>query len=151
MAVRHAFVSAKADPPDTSLARPSDWNAVHETEGAFELVIEGGGAAITTGVKADIVCPFDGTIVSWTLLADQAPAGSLIVSIWRDSYANFPPTAADSIVGSAPPTITAVAKGTSSTLTGWTTAFSKGDILRFSVDDTDLVERVLISLAVTES
>ena len=28
--VRHAFVSAKSDDPDTTLVRPSNWNADHE-------------------------------------------------------------------------------------------------------------------------
>ena len=29
MAVTHIFVSAKPDDPDSSLVRPSDWNAAH--------------------------------------------------------------------------------------------------------------------------
>ena len=38
MAIKHAFVSAKPDPADTTIARPSDWNADHTVEdGSFTI------------------------------------------------------------------------------------------------------------------
>jgi len=116
---------------------------------AIEFVIDGGGSAISTGIKGDIEIPFACTINRVTLLADQS--GSIVVDIWKDTYANFPPTDADSITASAVPTISAATKSQDTTLTGWTTSISAGDILRFNVDSATSITRVTLSLKVTRS
>ena len=116
---------------------------------SIEFVIDGGGAAITTGIKGDLEVPFDCTINSSSLLADQS--GSIVIDIWKDVYANYPPTDADSITASAPPTISSATNSTDSTLTGWTTSLTKGDILRFNVDSATTVTRVTLSLKVTRA
>jgi len=112
----------------------------------LNFVIDGGGAAITTGIKGDIQLDFAGTIQQVTALADQS--GSIVVDIWKDSYANFPATDADSITASAPPTITTAVKSQDSTLTGWTTIISVGDHLRFNVDSITTCERVTVALKI---
>jgi len=114
---------------------------------SIEFVIEGGGAVITTGVKGDLEIPFACTITQATLLADQS--GSIVVNIWKDTYANFPPTVADKITASAPPTISTATKSQDTTLTGWTTTIAVGDILRFNVDSITTCQRVTLSLKVT--
>jgi len=116
---------------------------------AIVFVIDGGGAAITTGEKGHIRLPFAGTIISATLLADRS--GSIVIDIWKDTYANFPPTNADSITASAPPTISAATKSTDSTLTGWTTTFASGDVLAFNVDSVVTIERVTLALLVRKT
>ncbi|HEU0072475.1 MAG TPA: hypothetical protein VFS30_00550 [Dehalococcoidia bacterium] len=73
-----------------------------------------------------------GEIEVCTMLADQS--GSVVVDIWKDTYGNYPPTVADTIVASAPPTITTAVKSQDSTLTGWTTTLAEGDVLYFVVD-----------------
>jgi hypothetical protein len=108
-------------------------------------VIDGGGSAISTGVAGDLYVPFPVNIVSATLLADQT--GSVVVDIWSDAYANFPPTIADTITGSAPPTISAAAKAQDSTLTGWTTLIPAGNTLRFNVNSVSTITRLTIALA----
>ncbi len=113
------------------------------------FIIDGGGAAITTGVKGDLVVDFDGTIESWTLLGDTS--GSIVVDIWMDTYANYPPTVADTITASAKPTISSATKGQSSTLTGWTTAIAAGKTLRFNVDSCTTITRCTIALKVRRS
>ena len=116
---------------------------------AIEFVIDGGGSAITTGVKGYIEIPYACTITQATLLAEQS--GSIVVDIWKDTYANYPPVNADSITASAPPTISAATKSQDGTLTGWTTSVSAGDILGFNVDSASTVELVTISLKVTRT
>jgi len=113
------------------------------------FIIDGGGSAITTGVKGDLEIPFACTINQATMLADQS--GSIVVDIWKDTYANFPPTDADSITASAPPTISAATKSQDSTLTGWTTAIAAGSTLRFNVDSAATITRLTLSLKVTRS
>lgn len=115
---------------------------------AIEFVIDGGGSAITTGVKGDLQIPFGCTITSATLLADQS--GSIVVNVWKDTYANYPPTVADKITASAPPTISSATKSTDSTLTGWTTTITAGDTLRFNVDSIATITRVTLILGITK-
>jgi len=113
------------------------------------FIIDGGGSEITTGEKGHLEIPFACTINRITMLADQS--GSIVVDIWKDTYANFPPTDADSITASAPPTISAAQKSQDSTLTDWTTAIAAGDILAFNVDSVTTITRVTISLKVTKT
>ena len=113
---------------------------------AIEFIIDGGGLVIPAGIKGDLEIPFACTIKRATLLADQS--GSIVIDIWKDAYANFPPTDADSITASAPPTITTATKSQDSTLTDWTKAITAGDILRFNVDSITDIQRVTVSLYV---
>jgi len=131
---------------------PKDgWTGVKTrlTDGKIRVitfVIDGGGAAITTGEKGHLRIPFKCEIQRATLLADQS--GSIVIDIWKDIYANFPPTDADSITASAPPTISTAQKSEDSTLTGWTKAIAADDILAFNVDSVTDIERVTIALKV---
>jgi hypothetical protein len=109
-------------------------------------VIDGGGAIYSNGVKGFLQIPFNCTITAVSLLADQT--GSTVIDIWKDTYANFPPTGADSITGAAKPTITASNKSVNSTLTGWTTTITAGDVLAFNVDSVTTITRVTITLSV---
>lgn len=116
---------------------------------SITFIIDGGGSAITTGEKGHLEIPFACTINRVTMMADQS--GSIVVDIWKDTYANFPPTDADSITASAPPTISSAQKSQDDTLTGWTTAISADDILAFNVDSCTTITRVTISLQVTRT
>jgi hypothetical protein len=113
---------------------------------AIEYVIDGGGSAITTGIKGDLELPYAATVIRATTLCDQS--GSIVIDVWKDTYANFPPTVADTITASAKPTVSSAVKGQVTTLTGWTTSLSAGDILRFNVDSATTVTRCTVSLVV---
>lgn len=126
------------------------WRKIaYDTDIAITFIIDGGGSAITTGQKGHLEIPFACTIQQVTMLADQS--GSIVVDIWKDTYANFPPTDADSITAAAPPTITTAQKSQDGTLTNWITAIATGDILAFNVDSATTITRVTISLEVTKS
>jgi len=109
-------------------------------------VIDGGGAALTTGSKGFIEVPFACTVQQVTLLADQS--GSVVIDIKKSTFSGFPTTS--SIVASAPPTISSAQKSQDATLTGWTTTISAGDILEYSVSSASTITRVTISLKVTK-
>jgi hypothetical protein len=123
--------------------------AAAPTAGSIGITIDGAGSAITTGIKGDVYVPFDCTIQSAVLLADQT--GSVVIDVWADSYANFPPTDADSITASALPTLSSAAKSEDTTLTGWTTIISAGTTLRFNVDSANTITRVTLMLKVIKS
>lgn len=108
------------------------------------VIFDGGGSAITGNPEVDVVVPAAGTLISWTLLADIA--GSAVVDIWKDTYANYPPVAADTITAAAKPTLSAADKGQNSTLTGWITSLAAGDVLRFRLDSSATVRRLGLTL-----
>jgi hypothetical protein len=119
------------------------------TESAsVSFVLDGGGSAISTGIKGHIEVPFDCEIVAARLFADQT--GSIVVDINRDTFANYPPTGADSITGAAPPTISSSDKSEDTTLTGWTTVLSQGDILQFEVDSAATITFATLSLTLNK-
>jgi hypothetical protein len=109
------------------------------------------GANIATGFAGVLVVPWACTITQVTLLsADPAiTSGSIVIDIWKDSYANYPPTVADTITASAKPTITSAIKSQDAVLTGWTTTITAGDILAFNVDSVTALKRVRVDLQVT--
>ena len=113
------------------------------------IVIDGGGSTITTGVKGYLSIPYAGTITAVRMLADQS--GSIVVDIWKDTYANYPPTDADSITASAVPTISTATKSEDTTLTGWTTSISAGDVLGFNVDSATTITRLTLQLTITKT
>jgi hypothetical protein len=109
------------------------------------------GANIATGFAGVLVVPWACTITQVTLLsADPAiTSGSIVIDIWKDTYANYPPTVADTITASAKPTITSAIKSQDATLTGWTTTIAAGDVLAFNVDSVTALKRVRVDLQVT--
>jgi hypothetical protein len=115
--------------------------------GVLGIVIDGGGAVPSTGSKGYLRAPYDCTIVSWTMLANTV--GSAQITVKKCAYASFPTTA--SIVASAPPAIVSAQNAASSTLTGWTTSVSKGDVLEFNLDSITTIGRVILELQVTRS
>ena len=149
MGIKHAFTNPKADGGDTTVVRPSDWNAEHVMASTISVVFDGGTSAITGNPEVDVTVPAAGAITGYTLLADAA--GGAIIDIWNDTYANFPPTDADSITSAAPPTLTAAAKATDTTLTGWDKTLAAGDILRFHLDSSSTVKRLELTLTYTRS
>jgi hypothetical protein len=116
-------------------------------KGAFEFIIDGGDVEILTGVKGEIEIPFDCTITSVRLIADQV--GSIVVDINKSTYATFPTVA--SITGGSEPTISSAIKSEDTTLTGWTLELSAGDIIQYEVDSVTSIERCLVSLNLLKS
>jgi hypothetical protein len=119
------------------------------TASKFQVEIDNGSSTILTGVAGEFEVPWNCTIVSWDLLANTT--GSVQFDLWKDTYANYPPTLADSITASAKPALTSATKAQSSTLTGWTTALNAGDVIRINVDSVTGISRVVLVLNVTRS
>lgn len=118
-------------------------------KGELGITIDGGGAVITTGLKGYLRIPYNCTINSWDLVADQS--GSCVIDVWKDTYANYPPVVGDTITAAAKPTLSSVIKNTSSTLTGWTTTLAEGDYLGFNVDSVATITRAHLILKVTKT
>ena len=112
-------------------------------------VLDDGGGVLSTGIKVRMPIDFACTITAVTMVADQT--GSAVVDIWKDTYANYPPTDADSITASATPTISSAIKSQDTTLTGWTTSVAAGDTLIWNVDSCTTITQICVSLKVTKT
>jgi hypothetical protein len=116
--------------------------------GVVGLVIDGGGSLPATGAKGSVQAARNGTITGWTLIADGS--GSAQITVSKGTYSAFPTVS--SIDASAPPNLSSAQKNTSTTLTGWTTAITAGDVLSFNLDSVSgSITRLTLELQVTWS
>lgn len=118
-----------------------------DLDAVIEITIDGAGAVITTGAKTLYFrVPWDFELSAWEVIADQS--GSIVIDLWKDTYANFPPTVADTIIGGGgtKPTLSSAQKAQSANVTGYTTSFSKGDYLEINVDSAATVTKVILTL-----
>ncbi len=111
------------------------------------ITVDGGGSAVSTGVKGYRSIPLTGTIVKARLVADQS--GSVVFDVWLDTFGNYPPTVGDTITAAAKPTLSGADSGEDSTLTGWTTAVPAGSVLGFNIDSAATIERVTLELTIS--
>jgi len=125
---------------------PGPEGAVANVPAAIAYVLDGGGLALTPGLKGSVILPFACTIQSWTLVAGNS--GSITIDIWKSSFAGYPPGAANSICGGVKPQIVSGQKASSSSLGAWATALADGDVLSFSVDAASGVTLASLSLKV---
>ena len=113
--------------------------------GSFGYVIDGGGAAISTGSKGYLQVPFTCTLIGWTLIADAD--NSMVIDVKSATLAAWPADAVTtaSIAASDKPTLSGkmAAKGL---CTGWTAAVAEGDILEFVVDSCAVITRATLQL-----
>jgi hypothetical protein len=137
--VTQAFGDSAAAGSAGKAARRDHRHGMPSGDGTLTVVVNNPAA----GVVVDVEMPFAGSWQSWRVFNDSA--GSIQYDVWRDTYANFPPTVADTISGTDKPKTTSAAKAESTSLTGWTTPFSAGEVIRVNVDSTSggLVRSVL--------
>lgn len=118
--------------------------------GAITVTFDGQGSVITGGVDYFISVPYTGTITEATLLGDVT--GSIIIEVRKCTYTQFDagathPSSGDKINSFTPPTITTATKSDDTTLSGWTTAFTAGDIFGFHVNGTPVnIKRAVLVL-----
>lgn len=84
-------------------------------------------------------------LVGIVILTGDA-AGSCVVDIWKDVFANFPPTVADTIFASGKPTISGGTTYSDFVLSSVTTTFAAGDTLRFHLQSSSIFNHVSIFL-----
>lgn len=151
-AVQAALAAALAAQAAAEAAQAAAEAAAESAEnfaanGFFSIAIDGGGQVIETGIRSRVYIPISLEIEEVTIGADQM--GSIVIDAWMDTYANFPPTDADSITASAPVTLSTAIKNQDSTLTGWTTTIpSGGRWLFFNVDSVSTLTYVSLTFKV---
>jgi len=108
------------------------------------IIMGDGSNVISTGFSGAGVVPFTGTITEAVLIAKES--GNIVVDIKKSTYSGFPTTS--SITASAKPTLSSAQKYSDSTLTGWTTSVSAGDILEFYVDSVATITKCTVFLKI---
>ena len=111
------------------------------------VTVDGQGNALTIGQKGYRSIDVAGTITRVRLLADQS--GDIVMDVWNDLFANYPPTVADTITAAAKPTISSDDNSEDTTLTGWTTSVSVGDVIGFNIDSVSTITRITLELEIT--
>lgn len=125
------LAKASATDYDTSWVTP----AADGSGGTFQrgaTFVNASGLSLPVN-NVPVVIPIACTIAAVTVLTAGGP-GSCVIDVWRDLYANYPPTVADSICGSSKPTISGGTKYQDATLTGWTTVIAAGDTIIFNLE-----------------
>lgn len=126
----------------------------------FTYVIDAGGSAITTstcsftsGQLCVLEVPFACTISAVRMFADQT--GSAVIEVAKTSYSSYQPgthpVSGDKITSSTPPTISSTYKSQDTTLSGWTTSISAGDVVAFSVTSAATITRLNMSFTCVKS
>lgn len=127
-----------------SLVAPAVEGVVH----AACATVGDGTTVVTTGPKGFIVVPYDGTITGWYLTASES--GGIVIDVWKDVWAHYPPTDADSIAGTELPTLSGTDHNSDEALDTWTTTVTAGDVLGFNVDSCSGITRAVLVLNITE-
>lgn len=114
----------------------------------LNVVIGNGLSVVSTGIAGYVQLPNKAMTIDRIYIVADA-SGSIVVDVWKDTYANFPPTDSDSITASAPPTLSSAQKNSDTTLTGWTKSCAALDYLGFNVDSAATVKQVTLSIHFT--
>jgi hypothetical protein len=119
--------------------------------GSFGVTVDGIIGIVQVGTTGYVVMPYDGTITSWVLTANAS--GTVSFDITKASSGVIPTV---SIIGGGGvyPTLSSQQILTGSTLTGWTTTFSAGDVFGFSVRSSPApatIKNVTLTIRVTRS
>ena len=135
------------------LVTESVWNADvvdNATESAIRTLnipLDGNTYVLSTGIAARVFFSQDVVIQQVTLGADQV--GDVVVDLWVDTHANYPPTNADTITAGAEPTLSTADKYQDGTLTGWTTSISGGSWMYVNIDSVATITYLTVALKVS--
>ena len=104
---------------------------IDDTSRYYGGVFDGGGSAIAANKKVYIRIPKGCTIVSAWVMADVS--GIISIEVWKDIFANFPPTIADKISASVPIALASAQTATIDVSTWGNKTCAAGDVICLNV------------------
>lgn len=107
---------------------------------ALNIIFDGGGVVLTTGVKAMFEAPYDLQISSGKLFSLDNTSGSIEVQLWKGTYTN-PPTSAGNIHTFS---LSSAAKSSKAV----DLELSTGDIIFFKIESVTSIKIACLSLMV---
>jgi hypothetical protein len=118
--------------------------------GSFGVTVDGVTALIQIGITGFVVMPYSGTITGWSITANAV--GSIQFDVWRGI--GIIPTVADTQIPNPvnrPKLNNQQIFNYTAALTGWTTAFTAGDVFGFYVDSSSGLKNATLTLRCTKS
>ena len=148
--VGESYTFPRGSAPDNYIIKSDSgvlgWEADGGGGGGNKVIgfVFNGSSGIVTGSIAWVRSPSDVTLTSWEITSLNADSsGQIMIDIWKDTYANYPPADDDGIAGTIAegeiPTLTNANKAQDTSLDSWTTAVSAGDYLKAVVVSSDQV------------
>jgi len=111
---------------------------------SIDVTFDGNGSALVVGSKVYFRATYAMNITAWSLVADQS--GSVVIDVWKSSYASYPPVVGGTIAGSEKPTLSSTDKNEDTNLTTWSTSIAAGDCLVFNIDSATTITKCMLSL-----
>jgi hypothetical protein len=108
---------------------------------------------IADGDQRTFSIPVAHTLIRWRILAldfTSGSTGSIVFDVWRDTYANYPPTVTETI-STSKPTLTTAAAAEDSSITDWSEVGSAGDVYIVNVDSCTTVAGCVLELWYTRA
>ena len=110
----------------------------------FGLSLDGQSGIISTGQKGYTIIPYNITITGWNIVA--SPSGSCQFDVWKIASGSALPTVSNTITGSQKPILSNGYIATSTSVSGWTTTVTTGDIIGYNVDSASGITKVTLSI-----
>jgi hypothetical protein len=118
-------------------------------KGLISATFDGLGNLLVVGSKIYVTCPYAGTITGWSI-ASAGSSPTCTLDVWKIATGTALPTVANTIMGTKPALSTGNAKQ-STTLTGWTTSISAGDIIAINLDAVAVSTWLNFEIEITKS
>lgn len=110
------------------------------------MMIGNGISVISTGIAGAWSFDFNARITGWYIQEIDGTSGSITLDLLLAQRGLTPSFL--SIVDVAPPAVASARYAEDSTLAGWTTLISRGDLIRLDVDAVTSFTRVLVGLRI---
>jgi hypothetical protein len=138
----HTFNLPTASATNRGALSSADWTRFSARDKS--ATFDGQGAVISINSRASFNINFTGTITGWQLFeTSNTPISSTcVIDVWKDTYANYPPTVADTIFGTKP-SLTGAIKNQA---TGLSIAVTSGDVFIVNIDSNNGAQRLLLVL-----
>jgi hypothetical protein len=119
--------------------------------GSCGVTFDGQGGTISNGKTAYVQIPYNGTLTSWTLVANAL--GSCTVTVFKDTFAFFPPTTPTDNIYSVQPALASQQKNQNLTPTyvGSQATVTAGDYIGFTISGVLTVSWVNLTLTITKT
>lgn len=89
------------------------------------FAFDGNYASPTAATTASCVMGYDGSFTGWKIIEEAGTSSNIVLTIKKNGTA---------ISGTEKPTLSSQSTNTDTSLTTWTTSFSKGDVIQAYVD-----------------
>jgi hypothetical protein len=120
--------------------------------GSCGVIFTAVSGVITNGTTGYAQVPYDGTITGWTLVSTSA-SGSCTVTVFKDAFANYPPTSPTDNIFTVQPALVSQIKNQnlSPTFVGSQATVAAGDWIGFTISGVALVSWVNLTLSITKT